>query len=103
MIEEQRKNVENMINAQKVFLMLKGTPQEPRCGFSARVVQVLDGLNVTYNSFNVFEDIELMNTIKEYSNWPTTPQLFVNGVLVGGCDIIEQLEASGELETILKN
>jgi monothiol glutaredoxin len=82
--------------------MLKGTPEQPRCGFSNRVVQVLKHFQVEYSSLNIFEDIELMNLIKEYSNWPTTPQLYVNGELIGGCDIVEELAQSGELKTILE-
>ena len=102
MTNEQKNTVENIINSDKIFLMLKGTPEQPRCGFSARVVQALNHFGATYSSLNVFENIELMNLIKEYSNWPTTPQLYVNGNLIGGCDIIEELATSGELETILE-
>ena len=81
--------------------MLKGTPEQPRCGFSNRVVQVLNHFDVEYSSLNVFDNVELMNLIKEYSNWPTTPQLYVNGELIGGCDIVEELAQSGELKNIL--
>ncbi len=103
MTEEQKSTVENIINSDKIFLMLKGTPEQPRCGFSARVVHTLNHFGAKYSSFNVFENIELMNLIKEYSNWPTTPQLYVNGTLIGGCDIVEELAASGELDNILKS
>ena len=101
MTDEQKKLVNETINSNKIFLMLKGTPEQPRCGFSNRVVQVLKHFQVEYSSLNIFEDIELMNLIKEYSNWPTTPQLYVNGELIGGCDIVEELAQSGELKTIL--
>ena len=103
MTEEQKETVKNIINSDKIFLMLKGTPEQPRCGFSARVVQALDHHGVTYSSFNIFENMELMTLIKEFSNWPTTPQLYVDGKLIGGCDIVEELEVSGELETILSS
>ena len=101
MTDEQKKMVNDTINSNKIFLMLKGTPEQPRCGFSNRVVQVLNHFEVEYNSLNIFDNIELMNLIKEYSNWPTTPQLYVNGELIGGCDIIEELAQSGELKNIL--
>tara|TARA_B100000212_G_C27228482_1_gene470505 strand:- start:102 stop:419 length:318 start_codon:yes stop_codon:yes gene_type:complete len=101
MNQEQKDLVENTINSNKIFVMLKGTPEQPRCGFSNRVVQVLNHFDIEYGSLNVFENIELMNLIKEYSNWPTTPQLYVNGELIGGCDIVEELAQSGELKNIL--
>mgnify|MGYP001183970910 FL=1 len=101
MTDEQKNMVKETINSNKVFLMLKGTPDQPRCGFSNRVVQVLNHYETEYSSLNIFENIELMNLIKEYSNWPTTPQLYVNGELIGGCDIVEELAQSGELKNIL--
>ena len=101
MTEDQKIKVKNMINSDKIFLMLKGTPEQPRCGFSARVVHALNHYNASYNSFNIFEDMELTNLIKDYSSWPTTPQLYVNGKLIGGCDIIEELAQSGQLKDIL--
>jgi monothiol glutaredoxin len=101
MTEEQKEAVKNIINSDKIFLMLKGTPEQPRCGFSGRVVQALNNFGVKYSSFNIFENMELMDLIKEYSNWPTTPQLYVDGTLIGGCDIVEELASTGELETIL--
>ena len=101
MTDDQKSLVENMINSDRVFLMMKGTPEMPRCGFSARVVQTLNTLGAAYGSFNIFDDYNMMNMIKEHSNWPTTPQLFVDGTLIGGCDIIDELAASGKLEKIL--
>ena len=101
MNQEQKDLVKNTINSNKIFVMLKGTPEQPRCGFSNRVVQVLNHFDVEYSSLNVFDNVELMNLIKEYSNWPTTPQLYVNGELIGGCDIVEELAQSGELKNIL--
>jgi monothiol glutaredoxin len=103
MTNDQKSLVENIINSDRIFLMMKGTPEMPRCGFSARVVQVLNSLGITtYGSLNIFDDFNMMNMIKEYSNWPTTPQLYVDGKLIGGCDIIEELAESGKLEKILK-
>ena len=101
MNQEQKDLVKNTINSNKIFVMLKGTPEQPRCGFSNRVVQVLNHFDVEYSSLNVFDNVELMNLIKEHSNWPTTPQLYVNGELIGGCDIVEELAQSGELKNIL--
>ena len=101
MNQEQKDLVKNTINSNKIFVMLKGTPEKPRCGFSNRVVQVLNHFDVEYSSLNVFDNVELMNLIKEYSNWPTTPQLYVNGELIGGCDIVEELAQNGELKNIL--
>ena len=101
MNQKQKDLVKNTINSNKIFVMLKGTPEQPRCGFSNRVVQVLNHFDVEYSSLNVFDNVELMNLIKEYSNWPTTPQLYVNGELIGGCDIVEELAQNGELKNIL--
>ena len=102
MTNDQKSLVENIINSDRIFLMMKGTPEMPRCGFSARIVQVLNSLEITtYGSLNVFDDFNMMNMIKEYSNWPTTPQLYVDGKLIGGCDIIEELDTTGELKKIL--
>ncbi len=103
MTEEQKNQIKEIIESEKIFLMLKGTPSQPVCGFSARVVKILNKYLPNYAYFNVFDNIGLMNAIKEYANWPTTPQLFVNGELIGGCDIIEQLDSEGKLENILKN
>ena len=102
MDEKTKEKVEKIINSDKVFVMMKGTPEQPMCGFSARVVQVLTDLGVKFSAFNIFEDPELMQEIKEYSDWPTTPQIYVEGKLIGGCDILEQLAESGKIKDILK-
>jgi len=98
---EQRKQIQELLEDNRLFLMLKGTPQRPRCGFSSRVVRILDQYKKPYTYFNVFENPDLMNLIKEYTDWPTTPQLFINGDLIGGCDIVEQLHTEEKLEVIL--
>ncbi|MDP6684376.1 MAG: Grx4 family monothiol glutaredoxin [Candidatus Marinimicrobia bacterium] len=98
-----KQRVEKTTQSDRIFLMIKGTPEMPMCGFSARVVRVLSQYDVPYSCLNIFEDMELTNAIKEYSNWPTTPQLYVDGELIGGCDIVEELDANGELKTILKS
>jgi monothiol glutaredoxin len=84
-----------------VFLYMKGTPMFPQCGFSARVVQILTHMGVPFQSANVLEDQELREGIKEFSQWPTIPQLYVKGEFVGGCDIVTEMFQSGELESLL--
>ena len=103
MSPEMKQRVEKTTQSDRIFLMIKGTPEMPMCGFSARVVRILNKYDVPYSCLNIFEDMELTNAIKEYSNWPTTPQLYVDGELIGGCDIVEELDANGELSTILKS
>jgi monothiol glutaredoxin len=99
---ELKEKVVETTQSDRIFLMIKGTPEMPICGFSARVVRVLNKLGVSYSSMNIFEDMELTNAIKEYSNWPTTPQLYVDGELIGGCDIVEEMDSTGDLQKLLK-
>jgi monothiol glutaredoxin len=94
--------IQGEIEQNPVMLYMKGTPMFPQCGFSARVVQILSHLQVPFNSANVLEDTELREGIKEFSQWPTIPQLYVKGEFVGGCDIIMEMFQSGELETMLE-
>jgi monothiol glutaredoxin len=84
-----------------VMLYMKGTAMFPQCGFSARVVQILTHMGVSFKTANVLEDDELREGIKQFSQWPTVPQLYVKGELVGGCDIVTEMFQSGELETLL--
>ncbi len=91
------------ITENPVMLYMKGTAIFPQCGFSARVVQILSHLNVPFRTANVLEDPELREGIKQFSQWPTIPQLYVKGEFVGGCDIITEMYQSGELETLLKD
>ena len=95
--------IQGDISSNDVFLYMKGTPMFPQCGFSARVVQILTHLGVPFQSSNVLEDMELREGIKQYSQWPTIPQLYVKGEFVGGCDIVTEMFQSGELETLLKD
>ena len=85
-----------------IILYIKGTKERPACGFSAKVVNVLNSHSVVYQDVNVLEDSEIRVRLSEHSNWPTIPQLFVNGVLIGGCDIVMEMESKGELSDILK-
>ena len=90
------------IAASDVLLFMKGTPVFPQCGFSAAVVQILSHLGVKFRSVDVLKDADLRQGIKEVSNWPTIPQLYVKGEFVGGCDIVKEMFEQGELETYLK-
>src|SRR5690606_6684559 len=95
--------IANEINANDVVLFMKGTPQFPMCGFSGQVVQILDYLGVPYKGLNVLESDDLRQGIKEFSNWPTIPQLYVKGEFVGGCDIIREMFQANELQQLLKD
>ncbi|MBM3540801.1 MAG: Grx4 family monothiol glutaredoxin [Alphaproteobacteria bacterium] len=86
-----------------VVLFMKGTPVMPQCGFSATVVQVLNHMGVAFKGVNVLESMEMRQGIKEFSSWPTIPQLYVKGEFVGGCDIVREMFQSGELETLFKD
>lgn len=94
--------IKQQVEGAPVVLYMKGTPQFPMCGFSARVVQILNALGTEYDSYNVLEQPELRANLPKYANWPTFPQLYVNGELVGGCDIAMEMFENGELETMLK-
>ena len=84
-----------------VVLYMKGTPMFPQCGFSARVVQILSHMNVRFKGVNVLEDPSLRDGVKQFTNWPTIPQLYVKGEFVGGCDIVREMYQSGELQKLL--
>ncbi|HEX4157436.1 MAG TPA: Grx4 family monothiol glutaredoxin [Rhizomicrobium sp.] len=90
------------VGSNDVVLFMKGTPVFPQCGFSAATVQILTNLGVKFKSYDVLKDAELRQGIKEFSNWPTIPQLYVKGEFVGGCDIIREMYESDELEALLK-
>ena len=89
------------ISAHPVILFMKGTPQFPMCGFSSRAAQALKDCGASFHSVNVLEDPEIRANLPRYSNWPTFPQLFVNGELIGGCDIIVELHDKGDLARIV--
>jgi monothiol glutaredoxin len=93
--------IKAQIGAQPVVLFMKGTPDFPQCGFSAQTVAALKAVGASFHAVNIFEDPELRDALKRYSNWPTYPQLYVNGELVGGCDIALQMYHSGELKTLI--
>jgi monothiol glutaredoxin len=93
--------IQSQLASHPVVLYMKGTPDFPQCGFSSRVVQVLQACNAEYRAINIFEDPELREALKEYSHWPTYPQLYVNGELIGGCDIVMDLFNKGALQTMI--
>ena len=90
------------LGSSPVVLFMKGTPDFPQCGFSAQTVAALRALGAQFKSVNIFEDPELREALKRYSNWPTYPQLYVKGELVGGCDIALEMYQSGELKSLLE-
>jgi monothiol glutaredoxin len=91
------------VTGNDVVLFMKGTPVFPQCGFSAAVVQVLSHLGVKFKGIDVLSDPGLRQGIKDYSNWPTIPQLYVKGEFIGGCDIVREMYASGELQEMLQS
>ncbi|XP_048647358.1 glutaredoxin-3 isoform X1 [Marmota marmota marmota] len=98
--EDLNLRLKKLTHAAPCMLFMKGTPQEPRCGFSKQMVEILHKHNIQFSSFDIFSDEEVRQGLKTYSNWPTYPQLYVSGELIGGLDIIKELEASEELDTI---
>jgi monothiol glutaredoxin len=99
--EALRQRLDGIVASDRVVLFMKGTRRAPQCGFSAQVVQILDELVPEYQTHDVLSSAELRDGIKDYSQWPTIPQLYIDGKFVGGCDIVKDLKASGELEQLL--
>ena len=97
-----KEEIASAIEKNDVVLFMKGTPQFPQCGFSGQVVQILDYLGVPYQGVNVLASDEMRTGIKDFSNWPTIPQLYVKGEFVGGCDIVREMFQAGELQSHLK-
>jgi monothiol glutaredoxin len=95
-------DIQKMVDDNPVMLFMKGTPQFPQCGFSAAVIQILDYLGVEFGSENVLAADALRQGIKEFSDWPTIPQLYVKGEFVGGCDIVREMFETGELKRLFE-
>jgi len=93
--------IKHQLENNSVVLYMKGTPDFPQCGFSGQAAQILDACHAQYIYVNIFEDPELREALKEYSHWPTFPQLYINGDLIGGCDIMIDLYKKGELASML--
>ena len=102
MTDQLRERIQQTIGQQRIMLFMKGSPSMPQCGFSAAVVQVLKQLDVPFGSHNILADPEMREGLKQYSSWPTFPQLYLEGKLVGGADIVRELHARGELGPMLK-
>jgi len=98
---ELNERIKQQLDSSPVILFMKGNPDFPQCGFSAQVVAALRACQTEFTHFNIFEDPELREGLKAFSNWPTYPQLYVKGELIGGCDIIVEMYHSGELRTLL--
>ncbi|XP_014259090.1 glutaredoxin-related protein 5, mitochondrial [Cimex lectularius] len=93
----KKPDIGNMVKSNKVVVFMKGVPDEPKCGFSNVVVQIMKMHGVNYDAHDVLADDTIRNAVKEYSNWPTIPQVFINGEFVGGCDILMQMHKNGDL------
>ena len=100
---EIKDKIKNLISENNICLFMKGTPDSPQCGFTMAVSNVLKHLNVSFKGINVLEDESLRQGVKDYSDWPTIPQLYVKKEFIGGCDIVKELFEKGELQEILKD
>jgi monothiol glutaredoxin len=100
---ETHARIDKLLETNKVVLFIKGTPQTPMCGFSARAVAILADLGVAFHSVNVFDDESIREGVKTYGNWPTIPQLYIKKQLIGGSDIMMEMYQSGELQEALKS
>lgn len=98
---EVKEKIKEMLDKNPVMLFMKGTPEQPMCGFSKRVSEILKFTKVSFSSFDVLTDENIRSGVKEYAQWPTIPQLYVKGEFIGGCDIVQEQFESGELEKLL--
>ncbi len=101
-MSDVKSQIEKEIKSSKVVLFVKGTPEAPMCGFSAAVIKIFKDLKVPFHSVDVIANNEFRRAVPEYSQWPTFPQVFVDGKLIGGSDIIHEMKESGELQKLLK-
>jgi monothiol glutaredoxin len=102
MAEDVLARIDEAVKKHPILIYMKGTPTFPMCGFSAATIQVFDSFNVPYETVDVLEDPAIREGIKRYSNWPTIPQVYINGELIGGCDIVREMYAKGELEPLVR-
>ncbi len=102
MTPELKERIDNLVNQNKVLVFMKGTKLMPQCGFSNNVVQILNTLGVPFETVDILEDYEIRQGIKEYSNWPTIPQVYVNGQFLGGSDIMIEMYQNGELQQMVE-
>jgi monothiol glutaredoxin len=103
MAEDVLTKIDSKVKGNKVMLFMKGTPDFPQCGFSAHTIEILRSYGVPFATEDVLADAAVRDGIKRYSNWPTIPQIFIDGKFVGGCDIVNELHERGELEPMLKS
>lgn len=101
--QDVKSQIESLLKSSKIVLFMKGNAQMPMCGFSANTVSILKNLGVSFKTFNILNDQDIRQGLKDYSNWPTYPQLYINGQLIGGNDIVTEMFKSGELQEFLKN
>jgi monothiol glutaredoxin len=99
---DTNERIRQAIESNKILIYMKGTPSFPMCGFSAATVEVFNELGVPYETVDVLKDPEIREGIKRYSNWPTIPQVYINGRFIGGCDIVREMHANGELEPLVR-
>ncbi len=97
-----KEQIEKDIKENKVIIYMKGTPDSPQCGFSAQVVSILKSYNIPFETKNVLPDPHLRQAIKDFTDWPTIPQIFINGEFIGGCDILTEMHQKGELKKLLE-
>lgn len=101
MTQEVQQRIDNLVNSNKILVFMKGSKLMPMCGFSNNVVQILNSLGVPFETIDVLEDYEIRQGIKDYSNWPTIPQVYINGEFIGGSDVMIELYQKGELQELL--
>ena len=102
-MDDVNKKIKSIIQSNNIVLFMKGTPTAPQCGFSMAVSNILKHLNVKFEGINVLENNEIRQGIKDYTDWPTIPQLYIKGEFVGGCDIVKEMFEKGELKKLLEN
>jgi len=93
--------IQDIIDSDKIVIFIKGSKQQPRCGFSSEIVSLIDSFDVDFTTFDVLENPEIRAEIKNYSKWPTFPQLYINGELIGGLDIVQEMHIAGELDELI--
>jgi monothiol glutaredoxin len=103
MANDVRSQIEEMVKKNKVLIYMKGTPTFPMCGFSATTIQIFDSIGLPYETVDVLENPDIREGVKQYSSWPTIPQVYINGEFVGGCDIIREMHSSGDLESLVRS
>ena len=101
-MQNTQERIQSEIKAEKIVIFMKGTPDSPQCGFSARAVEILQGLGRPFHSVDILANPDIRATLPQISNWPTFPQIFVKGKLIGGCDILNEMHERGELKPLVE-